>query len=274
MNTPRSRRSNHKSLRFESLEDRRLLAGLVSWWTADNTAADAVGTNDGSLVSGATYATGHIGQAFSFDGINDRVQVADSESLKLTRSLTIEAWVRADSSSPMAGGPIFFRGDDRGGLDPYVLTRDVNNTIRFGVTPNNNQGVSIGTSIPIGQFFHVAGTLDDATGAMRLYINGVLKAQTVTSVRPFGDLDPDFNPSIGIGNHGGWPATPHNFPFHGLIDEVKVYDVALSDSDVLANFNATKGDLQPRISVNDASITEGDAPVNYTWGISQTQQGV
>jgi hypothetical protein len=270
----RSRRPGRKSLRFESLENRQLLAGLVSWWTADNTAADAVGVNHGTLVSGATYTAGQVGQAFRFDGIDDRVQVTDSESLKLTASMTIEAWVRADADSPTAGGPILFRGDDRGGLDPYVLTRDSNNTIRFGISPSNNQGVSIGAPMPIGQFFHVAATLDDATGAMRLYINGVLKAQTVTSVRPFGDLDPAYNPSIGIGNHGGWPTTPHNFPFHGLIDELKVYDIALSQAEVQASFNAKKGDLQPTISISNASFTEGDRPVNYSGNLVDSLAGL
>ena len=39
--------------------------------------------------------------------------------------------------------------------------------------------------MPFGEFVHVAGTLDDATGWMRIYVNGVLAAQTQTSVRPF-----------------------------------------------------------------------------------------
>ena len=59
--------------------------------------------------------------------------------------------------------------------------------------------------LPLGQFIHVAGTLDDASGAMRLYLDGVLISQITTTQRPFGDLDPASNPGIGIGNHGGAP---------------------------------------------------------------------
>ena len=110
-----------------------LLAGLVSHWTADNTANDAVGGNHGSLVSGATYAAGQIGQAFSFDGINDRVQVQDSESLRLTGSLTIEAWIKA-TSLPTEHGFVLFRGDDRGGLDPYELGTTPGGGMKFGVS--------------------------------------------------------------------------------------------------------------------------------------------
>ena len=166
-------------------------AGADQLLDADNTAADAVGTNDATLINGATYASGQINQAFCFDGIDDRVQVADSPSLKLTESLTIEAWVRADSV-PIPGGVILFRGDDRGGLDPYVLDVLENGTVRFMVTSlaeSTAESTSVSTRIPLGQFVQVAGTLDDATGAMRLYLNGVLMSQATTTVRPFGDLD-------------------------------------------------------------------------------------
>ncbi|MHB0960176.1 MAG: S8 family serine peptidase [Pirellulaceae bacterium] len=232
--------------------------GLVSWWTADGASNDEVSGNHATLVSGATYATGQLGQAFSFDGVDDRALVADAESLKLTNSMTIEGWVRVDSVSTTSSGQILFRGDDRGGLDPYALSVETNRTIRFLVTPITNQGVTISAPVPVGQFFHVAASLDDATGEMRLYLNSVLVSHTVTAVRPFRDLDPLRNPAIGIGNHGGYPTTPHNFPFHGLIDDLKVYNYALSAEDVLANFNAGKGDLQPTVSVNDVTVTEGD----------------
>ena len=117
--------------------------------------------------------------------------------------------------------------------------------------------------MPLGQFVHVAGTLEDVTGEMRLYLNGILVSQGLTSVRPFGALDPASNPGVGIGSHGGYPSTPHKFLFNGLIDELKLYNHALSQADVLANFNATKGSLQPAISISDSSGVEGQ-PVSFT----------
>src|SRR5262245_49993817 len=124
-------RKLRRRLFLEPLEERALMA-LVSWWTGNNTAADAVGSNHGSLVSGATYAAGQVGQAFKLDGVNDRVQVADSLSLALTRSLSIEAWIKADAIVGQQG-EVFFRGDDRGGLDPYSLCLLSNGTLRFEV---------------------------------------------------------------------------------------------------------------------------------------------
>lgn len=204
--------------------------GLVSWWTADGTAADLMQRNDAELVDGTTFAAGMVGQAFNFDGVNDRVQLPDSESLKLTESLSIEGWIKADSL-PVQQGEILFRGDDRGGLDPYSLSLQSNGSLRFEVASLNG-AASVWAPLPLGEFTHVAGTLDDASGEMRLYLDGVLISQITTTQRPFGDLDPASNPGIGIGNHGGAPDTPHNFAFDGLIDELSVYNRALTTEEV------------------------------------------
>src|SRR5262245_44791135 len=67
-------------------------AGLVSWWTGDGTAADLMGVHNGTLVGGATYATGRVGQAFSFDGVNDTVVLAGT--FGGGPEATIEAWVK------------------------------------------------------------------------------------------------------------------------------------------------------------------------------------
>jgi hypothetical protein len=77
----------------------------------------------------------------------------------------------------------------------------------------------------LDQWIHVAGILDDTTGTMSLYTNGVLAVQVSTSVRPFAELLPDQSPGIGIGNlnDGG-----NNFPFCGEIDEIALYDRALT----------------------------------------------
>ncbi len=226
---------------LEALEDRTVPAavapppGLVSWWTADNTAADLRGLNNATLSNGATYAPGEVQQALDFDGMDDRASLADSDSLKFTASMTIEGWilVRAFPSPNQTHGEILFRGDDRGGLDPYSIAVESNGKFSFLVS-SLSAGIQLETPVPTGQWIHVAATLDDATGAMRIYVNGSQATQAVTAVRPFRDLDPASNPGIGIGNHAGYPNTPHNFPFNGLIDELSVYDRALSASEIQA----------------------------------------
>jgi hypothetical protein len=212
------------------------MATVVSHWTADNMSADAVGGNDAILVSGAAYQPGRVGQAFSFDGVDDRAVVADAPNLALTQSLTIEGWVRVDEFPTQGHGFIIARGDDRGGLDPYVLSVIPNDEIRFSIS-SLTSSQSITGRMGSGQFVHIAATLDNATGLMRLYTDGVLIAESTTDVRPFAMLDPASNPGIGIGNHGGFPGTPHNFPFHGLIDELRIHSVALTETEILAIVN-------------------------------------
>lgn len=245
-----------------------LPAGLVAWWTGNGTTSDETGNHNATLVNGATYAAGQVGQAFKLDGVNDRVQVADSPSLALTQSLSIEAWIKADGL-PSEQGEIFFRGDDRGGLDPYSLSLQPNGQLRWQVV-SGPDAAEVWSPIPLGQFVHVAATLDDATGQLSLYLNGVLASQTVTSVRPFGALSPTSNPGIGIGNHGGSPATPHNFPFKGLIDELKVHNSALSLAQVQASFLAGGG--LPSVAIGDAAVVEGDA-ATFTVSLNMPASG-
>jgi hypothetical protein len=214
--------------------------------------------NHGTLISGTAYDTGKVGQAFNLDGVNDRVQVADSESLKLTASMTIEAWVKADAL-PVQQGEIFFRGDDRGGQDPYSLSLQSNGSLRWEVV-SLTDAMNISTPMQLGELVHVAATLDDASGAMRLYVNGVQAAQTITTVRPFRDLDPGSNPGIGIGNHGGYPNTPHNFPWDGLIDELSVYNRALTAAEIAGIYNAgSDGKIKSPIyfTADTPSVAEG-----------------
>jgi hypothetical protein len=96
---------------------------------------------------------------------------------------------------------------------------------------------SINAPMSIGTWTHVAATLDDCTGLMRLYTNAVVAAETKTTVRPLGDLAPDYQPGIGIGNHSSQPGR-FNYPFRGLIDELSLYNRALSPSEIEAIYAA------------------------------------
>jgi len=68
-------------------------SGLVSWWTGDGNANDRIGGNDGSTVNGAGFASGKVGRAFNFNGVDQFVRIPGSPSLNPPGSLTIEAWI-------------------------------------------------------------------------------------------------------------------------------------------------------------------------------------
>ena len=90
-------------LRVERLEGRDLPsapvpADIVSWYRAEGDASDFVGDNDGTLLNGATFTAGKVGQAFLLDGVDDLISIPDDPSLEPSSNFTIEAWVNPSSS--------------------------------------------------------------------------------------------------------------------------------------------------------------------------------
>jgi hypothetical protein len=148
--------------------------------------------------------------------------------------MTLEALVRFDGTADASTiiSQIVFRGDDRIGLDPYYLAIDTSGKLNFTIEDDSGNGTTLVSpnSVPTGQFISVAGTLDDTTGIMSLYINGTLVASTTTMYRSFGALDPDYTPGLGIGNV---QSANYEEGFNGIIDEVRISNVALKPSQFL-----------------------------------------
>src|SRR5438067_8006594 len=76
--------------------------GMVSWYSGDGNAEDIAGSHDAFPRNGVTFAPGMVAQAFSFDGVNDFVEVPDSPDLAPS-SLTVDAWVKPTSGEPRDG---------------------------------------------------------------------------------------------------------------------------------------------------------------------------
>ncbi|HZV06325.1 MAG TPA: Calx-beta domain-containing protein, partial [Gemmataceae bacterium] len=180
-----------------------------------------------------------------------------------TSSFTIEGWIKVNGLPTNYNfGSIMFRGDDRPGLDPYQLVIKPNGDLQFQINSTTG-GASVEAPIPTGQFVHVAATLDDATGTMTLYENGTVVAQTTTTVRPFGALDPTQQPGVGIGNSNA--LSNYDVPFNGLIDELSVYNRALTPGEVLDIYKAgSSGKVISPISVSDPSVVNGSGSVTFT----------
>jgi hypothetical protein len=219
--------------------------GLIALWSVkDGMVVDSVSGNNGNL-SNVSVTDGITGRAVLFApdsfpyGTYCGVQIADQPAYALTKSLTIDAWARPRGN----GYYILVRGDHRPGLDPYGLSSDGHGNYGFGICGGDNSSASVNAHIESGVWVHVAGVLDGDTGTMSFYTNGVLAAQTTTTVRPFGPLLPDQSPGIGIGNvnDGG-----NNFPFIGEIDEVGLYNRALSAEEVNAIYTEHAADAGAR----------------------------
>jgi hypothetical protein len=210
-----------------------------------------------------------------FDGSSGRIFIPDYPLLILTNSLTVEAFINAlaPGGGPYSASEIVFRGDERGGWDPISLV--LNNTnLTFQITDTNNNISSVQAPISLNVWHHVAGTLNAATGAQSLYIDGVLVKRISTTERPFGPLVASYHPGWGIGNV---ESTAYSEYFDGFIDEVRISDTALTPSQFL---NAP----QPVISsgITDTNINEqvlwqytpNVSGSGWTFGLSNAPPGM
>jgi hypothetical protein len=178
-----------------------------------------------------SFVPGVVGQAFRIGDSRTRVNVPDSENLKITEALTIEGWIYPESYSRYMHGMILFRGDNRGGRDPYYLALQPNGVVRFLA------GNVLHTPwIPTGRFMHIAATFDGNERMMKVYLDGEVIGQRTTTVTSLmRDLDPRYEPYVGLGNHGG---SLHRMPFPGRIDELAIYDRALTQDEIRGIYNA------------------------------------
>jgi len=165
--------------------------------------------------------------AGSFDGVNDYVDCGNDESLNIISAITIEAWVNTNS---LEDRKIITRVKGSQWVDRvyqmYVIGGKINWMVYNGL-PNGIIDVKSG-AIETGKWYRVVGTFDSSY--VRLYVNNV-KYETLNTI---GTLTS--NPSIHT-RIGTWITSNY---FHGLIDEVHIYNRALSIEEVKNNMFASK----------------------------------
>lgn len=228
-------------------------SGLVGLWKGEGNANDSAGMNNGSLSpSGATYTDGKVGQAFWFDGTNGYVEVPDSGALK-PANVTVEAWVWLDPSLPAGGGheQIVFKKNTWGAwFEGYDLKKATledgthSDHFQFVVAREGKQvAVNSQTIVQRGVWYHVAATYDGNQSV--LYVNGVAEAEATAGFA----LDYDKTP-LYIGTTGTW--APYLNMFGGAIDEVSIYNRALSPNEIQSIYSAGSFGKYP-LPVTDAT---------------------
>ena len=203
-------------------------SGLVGWWPGEGNANDIAGTNNGALSGGASFASGEVGQAFSFDGVNGSVVVPDSSSLRLTNQLTIEAWINMRAAN--AAQSIVSKVGGSGGNNGYSVSLVENTLQGLFNSPGGSWpqfAVTSASLVVAGVWNHVALTYDQS--AMKLYFNGVPVATNVIGPHPINTSSSNLRISGDDNLH---------VYFDGLIDEPAIYNRALSASEIAAIYAA------------------------------------
>ena len=201
--------------------------GLTAWWPGDESGDDVVGTNHGTLVEGASFGTGAVGGAFAING--GAVQL--SAQPDFDGAFTIEAWVIFDGQdfnnyhSVFNNDQMFLRknNDLEGGAFAIFIKLD------DGSVEPRAQSI---THAAVGEWTHLAGTWDGHE--LRLFVNGELEGASERS----GTLAETSTPAqIGRGEQSDVIGPI----FHGLIDELSLYDRALDADGLDAIFSAGSG---------------------------------
>ncbi len=212
------------------------------------------GTLDGTLNGDATVVTdGTRGDVLSLDGTGDYVEIAGT--LSNPTNVTLSAWVKY-SSAPANGGEVISIGNDIA-LRVDDWTQGVTGFFWDGTT---HQFVGSNVSLADNSWHHIAFSFDDGANTQSLYIDGTLVASGnfTSSITYTG-----WFPQTTIGTHADLGDS--SFDFSGLIDDARIYDRALSASEIqgLASAPVTASDTDTVAMIVTAV---NDAPVNTVPG--------
>ena len=210
-------------------------AELVAWWKFDDgsgtTATDSsINGNDGTLEGGAQWTEGQLGGAIQFDGSGARV-VAQNIPLD-NRSFSILMWVN----------PVLYTGEQVVFSTGLTGATNTDMHLRLGgagsgnVPPGgvrmgfyNNDLDTAGGLVEDNNWYHITFWYDFENENRRIYIDGVMEAEA--GAAPY--LGTSGNTIIGAWGSGQW--------FQGIIDDVQIYNHALTDNEILAAMRGLEG---------------------------------
>ena len=222
----------------------------MSAWSGDTisgtTASDTNKKNNGTIFGGVTTVPGKVINAFKFDGSTGYVSMGNSSNLNFgTGPFSLVAWFKWDGGGSSVNNII--RKSNYGGgpgSGYWVRIGKDNKTIEFSVGATTQpQGQTLITApISSGEWHHVVATRDNSD-VVKLYVDG---QSTGTFLRQASKANSTSESPFTL---GAWEDQHSEF-FSGLIDEVSVFNIALSASQVQDFFNAGNTDSCPSSSLS------------------------
>jgi len=233
---------------LSTAKESRLADGLIAWWKADGDALDSAGTHHG-ILHNVTFEEGKYGRAFYINGA-PQSYVSVSRDLDLTgtaNAFTIALWTRPQTLSSLHA---FMGCDDGGGDYNKWIFWSWEDRLQFHVNVAKTGGRYIGEGVfklTTNQWHHIAVVKNGP--AFRFYGDG--KEVWSDACAWLGNIPPTHEP-LTIGKAEG-------FGFKGLLDDIRIYNRALSSNEVASLY----GDLGDTITAN-TSVTMNLYPFSYT----------
>jgi len=229
-------------------------ASIMGLWLFDGDASDGSGNgNDGTLMGDTVFVDGRFGQAVEFDGDEDYVDVADSDSLDMSGEMTVALWFKTDKDMvDMFGDRQCVIGKHYLEYEVGIYTEGQVHTYNSDSAGGYDEGVlaSIADAFgeatwTLGEWYHLAWTL---SGVHEIaYINGVVIGEFD---KPNAGTQPGEHAlNIGQRSEGG-------MPFTGAIDEVVLLNKALGEADIQSIMNGI---------LNPTAVSPADS-LTATWG--------
>ena len=197
-----------------------VLTGLIAWWKMDGNANDSIGVNNGTIVN-ATNATGKVNGCYGFNGTSAKINFG---TVSFT-NVSVCLWLNVDG-----GGVVeqyfLHLGSGAGDYSPLIyLTKSEGGYL---LRVFSGAQITSAAPLPFNSWQHIEFTYDGTTAT--LFTNGIQLDQTTSMTIPTGARDVIF---------GKIRYYDLNW-YSGLLDEVRIYNRALSSNEVLQVYNATK----------------------------------
>ncbi len=229
--------------------------GPIAHWKLDDgtglTAIDSEGGHDGTLANGPVWVAGQLGDALSFPGNDDYVNVPHDDALSLT-DMTISLWLKTSALNNVYQTMVRKKQQANYQLttwsDEIVFAFNDGSGMKLFQTTNAN--------LTTNQWYHVAATLDDTTGDINIYVDGTSIYNTTTPYHPLPNTEP-----LTI---GGTPDAGTYWP--GMLDDIRLYDYPMSATEVSDLFTAGGGSGGGGGGGCNGPFTDSFDAVNYGGG--------
>ena len=212
--------------------------------------------NQGELKGNPELVTGKYGKAIELDGQSQWVEIMHNETLTVDKDVTVMAWINIERHSGPGG--VNWQGIVSKGNSPRsysFYTHLPTQCLHFSIGPAGGFGSSTcSTAISLNEWVHVAAQLE--SGTHRYWVNGVNAGETGGKADPVGNADTS-NVFIGTTAEGV------SRLLLGLIDEVRIWNRALSEDEVIDQMNKGHLELFP---------VDPRQKLATTWGTLKTQK--